>query len=340
MEKGRASSGLWEYHGAVPELSLVVPATKTETLPQCLAAVAAAAEGPDEVIVIDSPGEAGPAAARNIGAGRATGDIVAFLDADVLVRPDVFTRMRAAFQAEPELTAIFGSYDDAPADQGWVSGFRNLLHHAVHQSAGGRATTFWSGIGAVRRQAFLASGGYDEGRFERPSIEDVDLGMRLSDAGGRIRLDPRIQGTHLKRWTLRSMVSTDFARRGVPWTTLLLRRRHSSTALNLGWRHRVSALASLGTIALAALGSLLAVATLVALVALNLTLFRALLRSRGPAQALAGVGLLMVHHLTAAAAVSAGIALHPFRALRARTAKRRAPSDTGVAAVQASEAGA
>ena len=60
-------------------------------------------------------------------------------------------------------------------------------------------------------------------------------------------LDPAIQGTHLKAWTLRSMVRTDFARRGVPWVALLLRSGHlrstAATTLNLGWRHRASAAA-------------------------------------------------------------------------------------------------
>jgi GT2 family glycosyltransferase len=311
---------------AVPGLSLVVPATKTATLPQCLAEVEAAADGPDEVIVIDAPAEAGPAAARNIGARRAACELVAFLDADVLVRPDAFTRMRAAMEA-PELTAVFGSYDDAPADPGWVSGFRNLLHHDVHQSAAGPATTFWSGLGAVRRAAFLSVGGYDEDRFEVPSVEDVDLGMRLSEAGGTIRLDPGLQGTHLKRWTLRSMIKTDFARRGLPWTRLLLKRRRSSTALNLGWRHRVSALASLATVGLAALGSLLALVALVAMVALNLSLFRAIHRSRGPAQAIAGVALLMVHHLAAAAALAAGVVVHARPRRKAAEASALRPSE-------------
>jgi GT2 family glycosyltransferase len=173
----------------------------------------------------------------------------------------------------------------------------------------------------VRREAFRTVGGYDEGRFEHPSVEDVDLGMRLSESGGTIRLDPAIQGTHLKRWTLRSMIRTDFSRRGIPWTRLLLRRRRTSTALNLGWRHRISAMASLGVIALAVLGSFLALVSLAAMVALNLSLFRAIHRSRGPLQALAGVGLLMIHHLTAAAALAAGVAMHlrPRRRAKAST---------------------
>jgi len=158
-----------------------------------------------------------------------------------------------ATAARPGLTAVFGSYDDAPSTGGTVAAFRNLLHHHVHQGASGPAETFWSGLGAVRREAFLAAGGFDADRFPHPSVEDIDLGVRLAANGAQILLDPTIQGTHLKAWTLRSMVCTDFARRGVPWVALLLRSGRRSTVLNLGWRHRLSAAACVaGTLAVLA----------------------------------------------------------------------------------------
>ena len=72
-------------------------------------------------------------------------------------------------------------------------------------------------------------------------MEDIELGTRLFAEGGRILLDPLLQGTHLKRWTLSGMVRTDFWQRGMPWVELVLRHRSGASALNLGWRHRVSA---------------------------------------------------------------------------------------------------
>src|ERR687894_766679 len=93
--------------------------------------------------------------------------------------PDELSRIEAAFADDPGLTALFGSYDDRPEAPGAVSGFRNLLHHHVHQGGAGPARTFWAGLGAVRRDAFVAAGGFDEGRYPVPSIEDIELGMRL-----------------------------------------------------------------------------------------------------------------------------------------------------------------
>ncbi|MGH3695465.1 MAG: glycosyltransferase family 2 protein [Pseudonocardiaceae bacterium] len=289
-------------------LSVVVPATdRPPTLPACLAAIERA-PGNGEVVVVDGPPELSVSAARNAGARRATGDVLVFVDSDVVIHSDAFTRIKDVFAAHPELTAVFGSYDDAPPAGGPVAAFRNLLHHHVHQRAGGPAETFWSGLGAVRRDAFLAVGGFDAERFPHPSVEDIDLGVRLAANGARILLDPAIQGTHLKEWTLRSMVCTDFARRGVPWVALQLRSGRVSTALNLGWRHRLSAAAcTLATLAVLAHRPRAAAASVLVLLGLNREFYALLARRRGLGEAALGVGLHAVHHLTAVATLPAGV---------------------------------
>jgi GT2 family glycosyltransferase len=304
----------------VVSLTAIVPATNDPpTLSTCTAAIARAHEAPEQVVVVRTAPAPGPAAARNAGAREARGDVLVFVDADVELHRDAFARIRRAFASDPSLVALFGSYDDAPEAQGVVSVFRNLLHHHVHQSAAGPATTFWAGIGAVRRDAFERVGGFDAGRFAVPSVEDIELGMRLSAMGAPIVLDPEVQGTHLKRWTLRQMVVTDFLRRGVPWAELLLESGSPSSALNLGWRHRVSTLAVLaGVGGLAARRPLLGVTSLAALVLLNRPFYALLARRRGHAEAAAGVALHSLHHLTAAASVPVAMARHARRRLAAR----------------------
>lgn len=291
-------------------LSAVVPATnRPATLARCLRAIEASSAAPDELIVVEEPRGAGPAAARNLGAERATGDVLVFVDADVVVHADAFERIRRAFEYDAALVAVFGSYDDRPEAPGAVSAFRNLLHHHVHQEGAGAAATFWAGLGAVRREYFRSVGGFDAERYPRPSIEDVELGLRLAAAGAVLELDPELRGTHLKAWTLRTMVETDFSRRGVPWVELVLERRQGTRALNLGARHRASAVASLALVTgLVARRPIVAGAGLGALLALNRSFYRLLLERAGPGTAVAGVGLHAIHHLTAIAAVPAGLA--------------------------------
>jgi hypothetical protein len=293
-------------------ITAIVPATdRPSTLGACVRAIESAADAPEELVLIEEPLGLGPAHARNRGAQKATGDVLVFVDSDVAVRTDAFTRIRARFDRDPALTAVFGSYDDEPAGPDLVSRFRNLLHHHVHHEGAGPAATFWAGLGAVRRCAFEASGGFDTQRFQRPSVEDIDLGIRLTATGARIELDPSIQGTHLKEWTLQSMLWTDFAARGIPWTMLLLRHQANTSVLNLGWRHRLSAGACLvGVGALAARRPGLAVASAAALVGLNRSFYLLLLRKSGPQDAVLGVGLHALHHLAGIAAVPAGIAVY------------------------------
>ena len=109
--------------------------------------------------------------------------------------------------------------------------------HAPSRPPGGRRSRL-DVLGGPRRRAartcFEASGGFDAERYLVPSIEDIELGTRLAAAGCKIELDPLLQGTHLKAWSLRGMVETDFWARGVPWVELLLRQRSGSSTLNLG----------------------------------------------------------------------------------------------------------
>ena len=234
-------------------------------------------------------------------------DVIVFVDSDVLVHADVFTRVRHGFARDEGLVALFGSYDDRIATRGTVAAFRNLLHHVVHQRSAGEVRSFWAGLGAVRRPAFDAVGGFDADRYPHPSIEDIELGGRLA-RHGRILLDPAIQGTHLKEWTLGSMVRTDFRHRGVPWVTLLASQRELPATLNLGTRERASVVAALAVAwAVVRRRPLVAAAGIGAEVVLNRDLFSVLHERLGFRGAIAGVGLHTVHQLTAVAALPAGL---------------------------------
>ena len=183
----------------------------------------------------------GPASARNVGVREARGEVLLFVDADVVVHRDVLARVREAF-TEPDVVAIFGSYDEQPPHRGFSSQYMNLRHHFVHQEPADDAQTFWSGLGAVRRRAFLDVGGFDPERFPRPSIEDIELGRRLRDAGGRIRRIPTLQATHLKEWSLLEVVRTDVFARALPWARLMQQHPGAFTDLNVGLAERLKSL--------------------------------------------------------------------------------------------------
>lgn len=235
-------------------LSIIVPVyNDPDNLRECIAGLQATVPASAEIIVVDDAStdvasidaatqyvtllrlkrNSGPAAARNHGARHAIGEVLWFVDADVVVAPNAVTSLFAAFAQRTDVAAVFGSYDAHPRAAGLVSQYRNLLHHFVHQHGNSDASTFWAGCGAVQRAAFFAVGGFDELQFPRSSIEDIDLGYRLRQSGYRIFLDKSLQCTHLKRWTLRSMIWTDIVHRAIPWSQLLLTRKYPRNDLNL-----------------------------------------------------------------------------------------------------------
>jgi hypothetical protein len=257
--------------------------------------------------VYRNPTPLGPAAARNLGARIATAPLIFFLDADVAVHPRTLGLALARFELDRGLSALFGSYDAEPAAPGIVSQYRNLLHHFVHQQGqfeqGIRpAHTFWTGCGLIRRDVFLAFGGFDPGLYPRPAIEDIELGYRLTRAGHRIVLARDVLATHLKRWSLAEMVRTDIFSRGVPWMILLKRTGTIETDLNVKVDQKVCVVLT-GVTLLSALTCFVApwaaIAGLVGLgeiVVLNRAFLGFLVRRKGPAFACAALPLHLIYY--------------------------------------------
>ncbi|HEY8175057.1 MAG TPA: glycosyltransferase family 2 protein [Gemmatimonadaceae bacterium] len=168
-------------------------------------------------------GPHGPGYARNRGFEMSLGRNVAFINADVMVRPSTLRRFDELLTLEPRIGAVFGSYDTRPDASNFVSQYRNLTQHYHHQRNAGESSTFWSACGAVRGDAFEQADGFDEWHFRRRQLEDLELGRRIRSSGYRVQLRPEIQVTNLKRWTLGGIIATEIFDRGVPWMRLVNR---------------------------------------------------------------------------------------------------------------------
>ncbi len=266
-------------------------------------------------LVVAIEGPRGPATARNRGTAIASGDVLVFVDSDVVIDASSLAHVARRFASDPELTALFGAYDEDPADPGFISQGKNLAHCFIHQRSAGEARTFWAGIGAVRADAFASLGGFDE-RFTRPSVEDIDLGYRIRASNGRIVLDPAIQGRHMKRWTLRSAVMTEIRDRGIPWTQLLHRYEGFHEDLNLTRSYRACVVVAYSAVACAVFAIwwpvLLAPAALgvVTLWMLDRPYYRFFSDRRGLGYAIAWFPIHVLHHLCNGLSFVVGTLLH------------------------------
>jgi GT2 family glycosyltransferase len=234
-------------------VSFVIPAFQAaRTLRACIESLRATNVPDSEIIVVDDgsfdgtrelagqladvvvarPCQGGAARSRNDGVRVARGDILFFVDADVTVTGDAVTGILQ--RIADGYDACFGAYRALPPPdaRSVVTNYKNIVHHYTHLEHPGPVTTFWSGFGAVRRDAFVAVGGFDATVTTTADVEDIELGYRLHAAGFRAYLDPRHQVDHHKRYTFRQLVSSDILHRAVPWSRAMWRLRSFGAALN------------------------------------------------------------------------------------------------------------
>jgi len=260
----------------------------------------------------------GPSAARNHMARLARGTYLFFIDADTVPQSQMLQCARSTIAEQPEIEAFFGSYDDEPVHRTLISSYKNLLHHYTHQhSANGKekVTTFWCGCGVIRRQLYLEFGGLSE-FWNRPAIEDIELGVRLSAQRVQIQIVPQMQVKHLKKWTLKNWVYTDIFCRGIPWVRLMRATKDWTSQLNFSWSQRTACLAAagcIGSVPLAAASPAFAIAGFLALVVFlvpNFPFINLVRKKRGLVASVVVIPLHVVYALICL--VSAGAAfLYP-----------------------------
>jgi GT2 family glycosyltransferase len=317
-----------------PVISVIIPVHNGSTyVASCLEALGKSGYRSFEIIVVDDASDddtveicralgatvieltvqGGPAVARNEGAKSASGEILLFIDSDVLVTENTLGQVADCFSENRDISAVFGSYDDSPGAPDFLSQYRNLLHHFVHQRSDAEANTFWAGCGAVRSDVFTELGGFDENKFPLPSIEDIELGYRMRENGYRILLDKNIQVKHLKHWRWRSVIRTDIFNRALPWSRLILETKRMPSDMNLRISDRVSTALSgllllcLITVVLSLIGvfhavplARIAIFTLIviaALLMLNRDLYGFFIRKRGLKFALLAIPMHFLYYL-------------------------------------------
>lgn len=262
----------------------------------------------------------GPAYARNRGLELARGAIIVTVDADVCVHADTLRRLVDRLTDDSTVGAVDGAYDVGEQRCGLVTAYRNLRQCHLQRRAAGDVDHFWPACGAVRRSVLDRVGSFDEWHYWRPQAEGAELGQRIRAAGFRIVLDPSIQGTHLKRWTLASGIATDLMNHGVPWMRLLLQGGSVATmrAPSLSLREKITA--ALGCIAVLAMAlnvvmplnalRWIALASAAAVLVGAAPLFQFLASERDPLFAICCLALQLLHYVTTGISVVFAWSLH------------------------------
>ncbi|HYO07471.1 MAG TPA: glycosyltransferase [Tepidisphaeraceae bacterium] len=160
----------------------------------------------------------GPAANRNAGAARASGEFIVFTDDDCLPSPQWLASFAASLQPGVDL------YEGKTT---CAAGLNPLVEEAPVNLHGG---CLWSCNLAVRKSAFAALGGFDED-FPLPWCEDLEFGDRAKSAGYRCQFiagaavdhPPRPRPPGRKdgmRWESRVLLWYKQGHVGSPWSWL------------------------------------------------------------------------------------------------------------------------
>lgn len=262
----------------------------------------------------------GPAYARNRGLELARGAIIVTVDADVCLHADTLRRLLARLTSESGVGAVDGAYDAGEERSGLVTAFRNLRQCHLQRRAAGDVDHFWPACGAVRRSVLEKVGNFDEWHYWRPQAEGAELGQRIRAAGFRIVLDPSIQATHLKQWTLASGIATDLMNHGVPWMRLMLQGGSLGTmrAPSLSLREKTTAALGCTAVLAMALHVILpvnalrwiALAAAAAVLVGAAPLFQFLASERDPLFAVCCLPLQLLHYVTTGISVVFAWSLH------------------------------
>lgn len=197
-----------------PLVSIIVPNyNHADSLPLTLPALAGQAYARTEIIFVDdhstddsvavaaalgvpalsTPVNGGPAVARNLGAARARGEILLFVDSDVQLAPDTVARAVALLAQRPDAGAICGMLDDTPlVRDSLVQECRCFQAHYWRVSSEGVVSFLFTAVCAMRARVFAETGPFDERLRE---TEEVEYGHRLS-ARYPILLTSALSGRH------------------------------------------------------------------------------------------------------------------------------------------------
>ena len=258
----------------------------------------------------------GAASARNAGAEAAAGEILVFIDNDVVIPSGTFQVLETHFN-NPEISAVIGLLRPITRYKNLYSQYKNFYMHYTYMKLPEEVTVFYTSIAAIRRDAFRQCGGFD-GSYRAATIEDMEFGIRVTEKGYRILIDKTLQVDHIRHYTLPTLLKTGF-RRADGLAKIALRdrlsREEKSSYVTTSPSFLVGIVLSFITVFFLALSLILsrwfwifpAVASYLAIIILNVGFLAGLARATRTAFFIGGCGLIFVDLLAHGCGVCRGV---------------------------------
>jgi glycosyltransferase involved in cell wall biosynthesis len=217
-------------------------------LDNCINALLSCSYAPIEIIIVDDGSiipinntnkkikiihqeNMGPAYARNVGANNSIGDIIVFVDSDVIVEKNVFEKLAFTFTNEPEIAAVWGTVSINHNNLNIISTYKNLSHYYFTMLLDRYTYHLTTMFSAVKKEFFFRTGGFDAS-LKTVSVEDVEFGREIFKNDGIIVLDKTIKCKHNHNFTFLELIKNDFNKVNFFVYTLLKRKKSKDKTIS------------------------------------------------------------------------------------------------------------
>lgn len=221
-----------DYKSAKPNVSIIIPVKNgSKTLAQCLQSVLNSDYNNFEIIVVDDHSNddsveiakkyvckvfkleksVGANSARNYGAKNSDGEILIFIDSDIVINYNTVSLIVEAIQKEG-FDAVVGVYTAKHRNENLVSQYKNLWIRYSYIKSPAAIDWLFGSISGIRKVAFEKVGGFDVNLLAHKGSDDIELGKRFAQANLKIVLKPEIEVEHLKNYKLWTFIKNEFHR--------------------------------------------------------------------------------------------------------------------------------
>lgn len=211
-------------------ISVIIPAYNAcKTIETCLRSVYGSSCRVSEVIVVDdcsidttreiarkfdcvlieAPARKYQAVARNLGAERACGELLLFVDSDIELKTESIEHAVRTYRRLN--AAVIGTFDWFSPHADFLSQHKNL--HMVFTQASTHPWIKWTNTSflLVAKSTFFKVNGFNED-LKEAICEDIDFGIRLINGGQAIYIDHELKVIHHRFVSLRNFIQMEYKR--------------------------------------------------------------------------------------------------------------------------------
>ena len=159
--------------------------------------------------IIELPENNGPAFARNVGADNAKGDILFFVDSDVIIKKNALTHISEIF-SNNEINVLQGVYSHTPFYKNIATQYQQSFYcYYTWQENKKYASTLVSMCFAIRKKIFLETKGFNT-KIKSATAEDEEFGYKLIDRGNKILISRELNVEHRVNYTVNKLIRRNF----------------------------------------------------------------------------------------------------------------------------------